>query len=90
MMKAFRSRELFPTPNHVIYSFRHAFEKRMQEANIDYGLRCLLMGHANTRPRYGDGGSLAYRRDELLKIVHPFSSEVFERIDGVASVAIAS
>lgn len=81
MMKAFRARGLFPTPEHVIYSFRHAFEQRMQEANINYGLRCLLMGHRNTRPSYGDGGSMAYRRDELLKIAHPFSPNVFSRID---------
>lgn len=81
MMKAFRARKLFPTDAHVIYSFRHAFEQRMQEANIDYGLRCLLMGHRNTRPSYGDGGSMAYRRDELLKIVHPYNEEVFRRID---------
>lgn len=81
MMKAFRTRKLFPTANHVIYSFRHSFEKRMQEANIDYGLRCLLMGHANSRPSYGDGGSLEYRRDELLKIAHPFDQNIFERFD---------
>ena len=71
LMKAFRQRELFPTPDHVIYSFRHSFEKRMLEAGLDYGLRCLLMGHKNDRPVYGDGGSLSYRRDELLKIAHP-------------------
>ena len=71
LMKAFKSRELFPTPDHRIYSFRHSFEKRMLEAGIDYGLRCILMGHHNTRPSYGDGGALSYRRDELLKIVHP-------------------
>ncbi|MEL6387144.1 MAG: hypothetical protein AAFR00_07315 [Pseudomonadota bacterium] len=81
MIKAFRARKLFPTDAHVMYSFRHAFEQRMQEANIDYGLRCLLMGHRNTRPSYGDGGSMAYRRDELMKIVHPCDSEVFSRID---------
>lgn len=81
MMKAFRARHLFPTEDHIIYSFRHSFEKRMQEANIDYGLRCLLMGHANSRPTYGDGGSLSYRRDELLKIAHPYSERVFEKVD---------
>ena len=81
MMKAFRVRSFFPTSDHVIYSFRHSFEKRMQEANIDYGLRCLLMGHANSRPSYGDGGSLAYRRDEMLKIVHPYDARIFERFD---------
>lgn len=81
MMKAFRTRDLFPSKDHVIYSLRHSFEKRMQEANIDYGLRCLLMGHANSRPAYGDGGSLAYRRDELMKIVHPFDAGVFKQFD---------
>jgi len=78
LMKAFRKRELLPTKNHVIYSFRHAFEKRMQEADIDYALRCTLMGHKNNRPAYGDGGSMEYRRDALMKIVHPFSSEIFQ------------
>lgn len=77
LMKAFKGRKLFPTKDHVIYSFRHSFEKRMQEANIDYGLRCLLMGHKNDRPSYGDGGSMEYRRNELLKIVHPYSADLF-------------
>ena len=81
VMQGFRRRGLFPTPAHRIYSFRHAFEKRMQEANIDYGLRCLLMGHKTDRPAYGDGGSLAYRRDELMKIVHPFDPQLFEIFD---------
>lgn len=49
----------------------------MQEADIDYALRSTLMGHKNNRPAYGDGGSMEYRRDELLKIVHPFSSKLF-------------
>jgi integrase len=77
LMKAFRNRGLFPTKAHVIYSFRHSFEKRMLEAGLDYGLRCLLMGHSNNRPAYGDGGSLEYRRDELLKIAHPFPGGLF-------------
>lgn len=77
LMKAFRKRNLLPTKDHVINSFRHAFEKRMQEADIDYALRCTLMGHKNTRPAYGDGGSMKYRRDELLKIVHPYSADLF-------------
>ena len=77
LMKAFRNRCLFPTTSHVIYSFRHSFEKRMQEAGLDYGLRCLLMGHATDRPAYGDGGSLEYRRDELLKIVYPCPDGLF-------------
>ncbi|MEO9969178.1 MAG: DUF6538 domain-containing protein [Hyphomonadaceae bacterium] len=80
-LRAFKRRGLFPTKAHRIYSFRHSFEKRMQEANIDYGLRCLLMGHKTDRPAYGDGGSLSYRRDELMKIVHPYSDELFAGLD---------
>lgn len=78
LVKAFRNRDLMPSEAHVIYSFRHSFEKRMLEAGLDYGLRCLLMGHATNRPAYGDGGSLAYRRDELLKIAHPFPDGMFD------------
>ena len=80
LMKAFKSRNLFPTPNHRIYSFRHSFEKRMQESGIDYGLRCTLMGHSNSRPSYGDGGSLAYRQSEMLKFAHPYSEELVRRL----------
>ena len=71
LMKAFRTRKLFPTKEHRIYSFRHSFEKRMLETGLDFDLRCLLMGHKNSRPEYGGGGSMKFRRDELLKIVHP-------------------
>ena len=35
-------------------------------------VRMTLMGHTNRQPAYGDGGSMAFRRDELLKIAHPF------------------
>ena len=76
LQKAFKSRGLLPSSNHRIYSFRHSFEKRMLEAGMDYGLRCTLMGHRNPRPEYGDGGSLKYRRDELMKITHPVSPEL--------------
>ena len=80
LMKAFRARSLLPTEQHRIYSFRHAFEKRMLEAGLDYGLRCTLMGHKNNRPQYGDGGSLDYRRGELEKIVHPVNAETIRSL----------
>ncbi len=80
LLKAFHSRGLMPTDKHRIYSFRHAFEKRMQEAGLDYGLRCTLMGHKNNRPQYGDGGSLAYRQKELLKIVHPLTDSFIKSL----------
>lgn len=68
LMKHFRRFDLLPSDNHRIYSIRHSFEKRMLEKGLDYGLRCKLMGHVISRPEYGDGGSMAYRRDELKKI----------------------
>ena len=71
LMKAFKQRNLLPSKDHVIYSLRHSFEDRMLEGNLDYGLRCALMGHKNNRPEYGQGGSLNFRRDQLLKIAHP-------------------
>ena len=67
LMKRFKAEGLLETPDHRIYSIRHAFEKRMLEADIDYGLRCILMGHHNTRPSYGDGGSLEYRREQMSR-----------------------
>lgn len=76
LMKSLRSADLLPTPSHGVYSLRHAFEKRMQEAGLDYDLRCRLMGHANSRPRYGDGGSLAWRREQLSQITLPFDPAV--------------
>lgn len=76
LMKAFKVRRLLPTPQHKIRSFRHSFEKRMLEAEIDHDLRLTLMGHTNKRPAYGDGGSLEYRRDQLMKIAHLFPEGV--------------
>lgn len=61
-----------PTPAHRIYSFRHAFERRVLEARVDYELRCHLMGRAEPRPSYGGGGLIAFQRDQLLRIAHPY------------------
>lgn len=80
LQKWFRDHGLFPGPNHRVYSFRHSFEKRMAEAGLDYGLRCLLMGHATDRPAYGDGGSMSYRRDELAKIALAFDPALIEGV----------
>ncbi|PCI53397.1 MAG: integrase [Alphaproteobacteria bacterium] len=83
LMKAFRLRKLFPTKDHRVYSIRHSYEKRMLEAGIDYDLRCTLMGHSNNRPDYGDGGSLEFRRNELLKIVHPVPQALIDSLDAL-------
>ena len=40
----------------------------MLEGGLDSGLRGLLMGHKNnSRPAYGDGGSMVYWRDEIAQ-----------------------
>ncbi|WP_017932542.1 site-specific integrase [Robiginitomaculum antarcticum] len=80
IMDGLRVRGLQVTPDHRLYSLRHSFEKRMLEAGLDYGLQCLLVGHKNSRPSYGDGGSMKYRRDEFLKIVHPIPSAFCENL----------
>ena len=72
LMKYFKQNGLLESPKHKIYSVRHAFETRMLEAGIDHDLRCTLMGHKLKRPDYGSGGSIEYRRDELMKIVHSY------------------
>jgi integrase len=74
--KYFKENGLFPTPRHKIYSLRHSFEDRMKEAGIDEELRRILMGHTLDRPKYGSGGGLAWRRDELLKMVLPFDQSI--------------
>ncbi|MEP2841526.1 DUF6538 domain-containing protein [Roseibium sp.] len=76
--KHFRKRNLFPSDRHVIYSLRHSFEDRMKEGGLDAELRRLLMGHTIHREEYGEGGSLAYRQQELLKIALPFGADVLE------------
>lgn len=86
IMYALRVRGLQATPDHRLYSLRHSFEKRMLEAGLDYGIRCLLMGHKNSRPSYGDGGSIAYRRNELLKIAHPICAQFVAQLPKVITI----
>lgn len=74
--KFLRTNGLLPTRGHTVYSFRHAFEDRMKIAGLEDELRRLIMGHAIDRPKYGEGGSLAWRRDELMKVVLPFDPTI--------------
>lgn len=74
--KFLRSNALLPTKAHTVYSFRHSFEDRMKEGGLDDELRRLLMGHTVDRPKYGSGGSLDWRRRELMKIVLPFDASI--------------
>lgn len=71
-----RANKLLPTKSHTVYSFRHSFEDRMKEGGLDEELRRLLMGHTVDRPKYGSGGSLAWRQRELMKIALPFDQSI--------------
>ncbi|RUU13260.1 integrase, partial [Mesorhizobium sp. M6A.T.Ca.TU.002.02.2.1] len=74
--KYLRANALLPTKSHTVYSFRHSFEDRMKEGGLEDELRRLLMGHTVDRPKYGSGGSLDWRRRELMKIVLPFDPSI--------------
>jgi integrase len=74
--KYLRENQLFPSPEHSLYSLRHSFEERMLTAKdengnpapIDARYRAGLMGHKYDRPAYGAGGELSDKRDQLLRI----------------------
>jgi integrase len=74
--KFLRSNSLFPTRGHTVYSFRHSFEDRMKEGGVEDELRRILMGHTVDRPKYGSGGGLEWRRDQLKPIALPFDPSI--------------
>lgn len=76
LMAYFHENKLFPTDKHKIYSLRHSFEDRMKDAGLEDELRRILMGHTVDRPKYGSGGSLKWKRDEMLKIMLPFDPQI--------------
>lgn len=63
--KFLRENGLMESPDHVLYSLRHAFEDRMLTAGIDDRIRRDLFGHRLTRERYGDGASLEHKQQLL-------------------------
>jgi len=74
--KFLRNNDLLPTADHSVYSLRHTFEDRMKEGGIDEELRRILMGHRLDRPRYGAGGSMEWRRNQLMRIALPFDPKI--------------
>ncbi|PWL18996.1 integrase [Falsochrobactrum shanghaiense] len=75
--KYFKDNELFPKgAGYTVYSLRHSFEDRMKEAGLDDELRRMLMGHTVDRPRYGMGGSLEWRKEQMEKFTLPFDAAV--------------
>lgn len=75
-MKFLRNNGYFPSPAHSVYSFRHTMEKRMLEGGLDSEFRQLIFGHANRRPKYGDGGEMTWRRDQLATIALPYDPAI--------------
>ncbi|WP_378923884.1 DUF6538 domain-containing protein [Mesorhizobium kowhaii] len=63
-----RENGLLETAEHTLYSLRHTFEDRMLAAGIDERVRRDLFGHALGRERYGEGATLAHKRDLLQAI----------------------
>ncbi|UVC11197.1 tyrosine-type recombinase/integrase [Rhizobium sp. TH2] len=66
--KFLRQHGLLETEDHVLYSLRHTFEDRMLAAGIDERIRRDLFGHSLGRERYGEGATLAHKRDVLQAI----------------------
>lgn len=66
--KYLRENGLAPSDQHTMYGLRHSFEDRMLAAGIDERIRRDLMGHALQRERYGQGATMAMKRDMLAKI----------------------
>lgn len=60
--------KLRPTPRHTLYSLRHTFEDRLTAVGGPEKVMAALMGHKYQRPRYGDGPSLAQKRNWLERI----------------------
>ncbi|MFA7416201.1 MAG: hypothetical protein WC048_17155 [Rhizobium sp.] len=48
----------------------------MKEAGFDTELRMMLMGHAIGRPKYGEGGSLPWKRNALARIALTFDPSI--------------
>lgn len=59
---------LLETPDHSMYSLRHALEDRMLTAGIDERVRRDMLGHALNRERYGQGGALPFLLEEMQKV----------------------
>lgn len=66
--KYLRTNGLLETPDHSMYSLRHAFEDRMLAAGIDDRVRRDVFGHSLNRERYGGGASLEMLRDLLTPL----------------------
>lgn len=66
--KFLRENELVPSPKHTMYSLRHSFQDRILQVNVPDRVQAELMGHKFQRPKYGDGATLALKKEWLQKV----------------------
>lgn len=66
--KYLRENNLMQTPEHTMYSLRHAFEDRMLAGGFDERIRRDLFGHRLNREEYGDGATLDHMHRLLQAI----------------------
>ncbi|MBL8639747.1 MAG: tyrosine-type recombinase/integrase [Alphaproteobacteria bacterium] len=66
--KFMRDHDLYPSNDHSLYSLRHSFQDRLILAEAPERIQADLMGHAISRPRYGDGAGLAQKAEWMEKI----------------------
>lgn len=66
--KYLRSKQLFPSDKHTIYSLRHTFQDRIENVGASDRMQADLMGHEFGRPKYGDGAEMKRRQDLLDSI----------------------
>ncbi|NTH50918.1 tyrosine-type recombinase/integrase [Agrobacterium rhizogenes] len=59
---------LRPTPKHSVYSLRHTFQDRIENAEASDRMQADLMGHEFGRPAYGDGAEMKRRQVFLDRI----------------------
>ncbi len=59
---------LRPTKKHTVYSLRHTFQDRIENAGASDRMQADLMGHEFGRPTYGDGAEMRRRQHFLTSI----------------------
>lgn len=81
--KYFRDHGMKPSPRHSVYSLRHSFKDRLREAECPDELRDELMGHANGKPKYGDGHGLRLK----LRYLQEIALDAATSVQAVSAVA---
>lgn len=66
--KIMKKHGLCPTKRHTVYSLRHTFQDRIENAQASDRMQADLMGHEFGRPRYGDGPEMKRRQEFLDRI----------------------